>query len=336
MNLALIGCGSLGKTHARCISQIDGARFIAWCDVVDAAAQAALDEFGGEYATTDVQRVLDDDRIEAVYICTLHDSHASLAIAAARAGKHILIEKPLALNMTDCEAIAREVEKAGVYLMPAFKMRYYPLVQQAHAFIPKPMLIVGQMMDNRWSDDKWAQDPIKGGANVHSQGCHTTDILRYFAGGEPQTIWAAGGAMTHPGHACIDQCVASIRFDNGCVASWIQGDAGLGPFTSKFFFELFSGDGKVVQLHDRLKRATFTDNGKTWTEQRDDEEGFQLENQEFIAALREKRPPALDADDGIQATRIVLAADEAIRTSAVQSLHSYGRAAERVMTPKGE
>ncbi|NLC57914.1 MAG: Gfo/Idh/MocA family oxidoreductase [Armatimonadetes bacterium] len=319
IRLGLIGCGGLGRVHADCVSKIPEAAFLAYADLVETAAQAALRDFGGEYATTDVEKVLCDPRIDAVYICTRHDSHASLAIAAAKAGKHILIEKPLALTMAECEAVARAVEAAGVMMMPAFKMRFYPLVQKAHEFIPNPQVVVGQMMDNRWGDDHWAQDPVQGGANVHSQGCHTTDILRYFAGGEPKRLWASGGTMTHPGHPCIDQCVASIQFSSGQVAAWIQGDAATSPFVSKFFFELF-GDGKSVQLYDRLKKATFFDGQNTWIEERPEEEGFQLENREFISALLEGRPPILSAHDGIQATRIVLAADKAIRTGEVQEL----------------
>jgi predicted dehydrogenase len=186
-----------------------------------------------------------------------------------------LIEKPLALTIEQCEAVAEAVQKAGVHLMPAFKMRYYPLIQKAKEFIPHPQVMVGQMMDNRWGDKAWAQDPVQGGANVHSQGCHTADILRHLAGSEPKRIWAAGGTLTHPGHPCIDQCVASILFVNGHVASWIQGDAALSPFASKFFFELF-GDGRSVQLYDRMKTATFYDGKNTWVEKREEEEGFQL------------------------------------------------------------
>jgi predicted dehydrogenase len=320
INIGLIGCGGLGRVHADCVKRIDGAQMIAFCDTNEFAAKKICDDFQGKYATTSAEKLLTDREIDAVYICTRHDSHASLAIAAARAGKHILVEKPLALNIEDCEAIAREVARAGVHLMPAFKMRYYPLVQKAHEFIPSPLIVVGQMMDNRWPDDSWAQDPVQGGANVHSQGCHTTDIMRYFAGSEPKTIWATGGTFTHSGHACIDQCVASIQFDNGRVGSWIQGDAAQGQYTSKFFFELFGPDGRSVQLYDRLKKATFFDGQKTWTEERTDEEGFYLENVEFVAALREGRAPALNAQDGIQATRIVLAADRAIRSGEVQHL----------------
>lgn len=320
VNLGLIGCGALGRVHAECVSKIGAARFAAYADINEAAAQGALRDFGGEYATTEVDRILGDDKIEAVYICTRHDSHAPIAIAAARAGKHILIEKPLSLNLEDCEAVAEEVQKTGVTLMPAFKMRFYPLIQKAHEFVPEPQVLVGQMMDNRWGDDNWAQDPVQGGANIHSQGCHTTDILRYLSGSEPSRLWAAGGTLTHPGHPCLDQCVASIQFKNGHVASWIQGDSALGPFTSKFFFELFGNSGRCIQLYDRFKKATFFDGQESWIEERTEEEGFQLENEEFIGALLEGRQPGITAHDGIQATRLVLAADRAIRTGEVQEL----------------
>lgn len=322
LKLALIGCGSLGRVHAECVSKIKGASFMAYADINQAAADKALADFGGSYATTDIRKVFDDPEIDAVYICTLHDSHAPLAIEAANAGKHIFIEKPLALNIEACEEVAATVEKTGVVLMPAFKMRYYPLIKKAREFIPNPSIIVGQMMDNRWGDDKWSQDPILGGANVHSQGCHTTDIIRYLSGSEPESIWAAGGMMTHPGHECIDQCVASIKFKSGCVGSWVQGDSSCPPFTSKFFFQLYGADGKSVQLYDRLKTATFFDGEKTWTEVREDEEGFQLENEAFVQALSEGRQPELIVDDGIQATRIVLAADKAIRSGEVQHFAS--------------
>ena len=319
VQLGLIGCGALGKVHARCIAQIPGARFAAYADIRVEAADALLGEFGGEYATNDSSRVLNARDIHAVYICTRHDSHADLAVAAARAGKHIFIEQPLALSADACEAVAGAVRQGGVFLMPAFKMRYYPLVQKAREFIPQPQVLVGQMMDNRWSDTLWAQDPVQGGANVHSQGVHTTDILRYLAGSEPRRLWASGGTMTHPGHPCIDQCVASIQFANGSVAAWIQGDAATSPVTSKFFFELFGG-GRSVQLYDRLKKATFFDGKETWTEERPEEEGFLRENEAFIHALRENREPELTVHDGIQATRMVLAADRAIRTGEVQTL----------------
>lgn len=329
LRLGLIGCGLLGRTHAACMTGIPGGRFAAYADASLQAAQTTLDEFGGDYATDDVQRLWDDADLDAVYICTQHDSHASLAIAAARAGKHIFIEKPLALTAADCESIAQAVRENGIRMMPGFKMRYYPLIRRAHEFIPTPQVMVMQMMDERWADHHWAQDPVQGGANVYSQGCHSTDIIRYLGGSEPVRLWATGGSLTHPGHPCIDQCIASIQLQNGHVVSWIQGDAGLGPFTSKFFIQLFgasaSGEpGCSVQLHDRCRKAVFSAAGRTWTEERTEEEGFLLENQAFVQALLSDTEPEITAYDGIQATRIVLAADRAIRTGEVQILTSHG------------
>lgn len=188
LRLALIGCGALGRVHAQCVASLPAAQFVAYANVNSIAARACLDEFGGEYATNETDRIFRDSSIDAVYICTRHDSHASLAIAAARAGQHILVEKPLALNLADCEPIAQAVEASGVYLMPAFKMRYYPLIRKAKEFIPQPQVLVGQMMDERWADEIWPQDPVQGGANVAAQGCHTADILRYLAGIEPRVL----------------------------------------------------------------------------------------------------------------------------------------------------
>jgi len=319
IKLGLIGCGDLGSVHVQCVAQIEGAQFVAYADISQPAAERYLHQFGGSYATDDIHRVIADDQIDAIYICTRHDSHASLAIAAARAGRHIFCEKPLALDVKSCEQVAETIEKTGVCMMPGFKMRYYPLVREAKAFLPNPQVVVGQMMDYRWKDDYWAQDPVQGGGNVLSQGCHTVDLLRYFANSEPVAVWAAGGAMTHPGHQCIDQCVASIQFANGCVGSWIQGDAGRPELVSKFYFELFGHD-RSVQLYDRLTRATLNEPSRTRNIHRDDEEGFRLENEAFIAALNNGHKAEQTVHDAVQVTRIVLAAQAAIRTGNVQTL----------------
>src|SRR4051812_5986400 len=119
IKLGLIGCGGLGRVHADLVKRIPGARFIAFCDIAEAAAIKMRDDFGGAYATTSPEKIFADRDIDAVYICTRHDSHASLAIGAAAAGKHIFIEKPLALRADACEAVAEAVQRAGVHLMPA-------------------------------------------------------------------------------------------------------------------------------------------------------------------------------------------------------------------------
>ena len=328
VRLALIGCGSNGRGHALRSRQLSGVAMRGFADVREAAARDLADEFEGAYATTDVERVLRDDGVDAVVISTHHDSHPSLAIAAATAGKHILVEKPLALTVEDCQRIEEAVARAGVQLMVGFKMRFMPTVREVRRLVPRPILLVGQMMDNRWSDSSWAQDPRTGGGNVLSQGVHNFDLLCYLAGpnAEPESIYAAGGTLTHRGTEVIDNVLGVMRLTNGCVAAILNGDAGLPPYTSKFFYQLFDGV-RTATLYQRCHRARLTgvdpdeiDAAVAFPDE--DPEGFTQELAEFVECVRNNRPPTTGATaaDGTRATRLALTAFESVRTGQVVRL----------------
>jgi myo-inositol 2-dehydrogenase/D-chiro-inositol 1-dehydrogenase len=324
VRLALIGCGNLGKLHVGNGRRVEGAHMVAFADVREAAAQALAADFPDSYATSDVTRIWRDDGIDAVLICTHHDSHPDLAVAAAEAGKHIFVEKPLALTVAECERIEAAVARAGVQLMVGFKMRFMPLIQEVRRRLPQPLLLVGQMMDGRWGDTHWAQDPHTGGGNVLSQGVHNLDLLWYLAnGGEPESIYAAGGTLTHRDTEVIDNVFGTIHFRDGCVAALLNGDAGLPSFTSKFFYEVFDGT-RTATLYDRCHRARFDgrDAGELRAEDAfpdEDPEGFPQELAEFVDCVRNNCPPTIGATarDGTRATRLVQAAFTSVRTGQV-------------------
>jgi myo-inositol 2-dehydrogenase / D-chiro-inositol 1-dehydrogenase len=319
LNVAIIGCGSMGEIHAQCLSQIDGANLRAFCDSDEQRALSLCAKFGGSYATTDPERVLRDDAIDAVYICTHHDTHSTLAIRAAEEHKHVMVEKPLALTLQECYAVGNAVEKHGITLMTGFKMRYYPSVARVRQFIPSPLVIIGQMMDSRWPDDFWANDPLKGGGNVLSQGCHTMDLVCHLSGSTPDRIFAEGGNFTHQGKNIVDNIVATVRFANGSVAAVVQGDSGQTPFVSKFSFQLTDGR-KTAHLRNRLKSVTFFD-GENTSEVTDPEEyGFPEENRDFVRSLLGKTPPPITHVDGLRATLLVLKAFESLKTGLPQTL----------------
>lgn len=319
ISVAIIGCGSIGEIHAECLQSVEGARLAAFCDAFEPRAQELCRKFQGVYATTDPARIFADDSIDAVYICTHHDTHSLLAIQSAQAGKHVMMEKPLALTLDECYQVGNEVEKSGISLMTGFKMRYYPSVAKVKQFIPKPLVTVAQMMDGHWPSDFWANDPVKGGGNVLSQGCHTMDLVYYLNESEPERIYAEGGNFTHEGVKIIDNIVATIRFANGMVASVAQGDSGQTPFVSKFSFQVMDGT-RTAHLHDRMKTATLFDGEKS-TEHKDPEEyGFQEENRDFIRALQTKQKPPITHRDGLRATLLILKAFESIRTGLPQDV----------------
>jgi myo-inositol 2-dehydrogenase / D-chiro-inositol 1-dehydrogenase len=317
--VAIIGCGSIGDTHARCLAQIPEARLAAFCDVDESRATQLAGKYPGSYATGDPGKVFGDDAIDAVYICTHHDTHSALAISAAGAGKHVMMEKPLALSLGECYAVGNAVEKSRITLMTGFKMRYYPAVAKVRAFIPSPIVTAAQMIDARWPDDFWANDPVRGGGNILSQGCHTMDLVYYLNGSEPVRIYAEGGNFTHPGLNIIDNIVATIQFANGRVASVVQGDSGQTPFVSKFSFQITDGI-KTAHLRNRLKTATLFDGEHTTHHEDPDEYGFLEENRDFIRALTNHTDPPISHRDGLRATLLVLKALESVKTGQPQSI----------------
>jgi predicted dehydrogenase len=308
----LIGCGAIGKVFAEAIAGIEGMDLVAFCSRDGEKAERFRATYGGEYSCTDAERVISDPTIDAVYITTWHDSHADLAIRSARAGKHVMIEKPLALSVAECQAIGQAVEETGIKLMVAFKMRYYELVRKAHELIPQPVLVAMQMMDNRWPDDFWASDPDKGGGNVLSQGVHSCDMLRFMAGAEPVEVYAAG-ANYYTGTGVIDNLAATFRFANGVAASWVQGDCHIAPLTSKFFIELFA-ENRSVTLNDRLCTLTYSEAGHDPQVFKGAESGFVEENRVFVDCLLHDRQPPINHVDGLMATLMVLQAFASLKS----------------------
>ncbi len=320
VTVGIIGCGAIGVEHARALAQVDGARIAACCDVDPARADAFCREYGARYATTDSARLIADSDIDAVYVLTHHDTHASLCIQAAEAGKHIFVEKPLALTVEDCLRVGRAVKQHGVTLMTGFKMRYYDLTQRMREQMPSPLLLTMQMMDNRWPDDFWANDPIKGGGNVLSQGCHSCDLLRFLARSDPLEVYAAGGNYYQPS-GVIDNLCATFKFANGVAASWVQGDCRVPPAVSKFFLQAFDRD-RSITLSDRFTRMVVHTADQGAQEIRGAESGFLEENRAFIHALQNGLPAPIDARDGLYATLMVLQAFASIRSGKPEPIAS--------------
>lgn len=320
LRAGLIGSGGLGKVHTDCLSQLDGMKMVAFCDVALDRAQALADQFDGEYATTDVDRLLQDDSLDAIYVCTQHDSHAELCVRAARAGKHVMVEKPLALTVEDCLAVRDAVQETGIKLMTAFKMRYYEMLLKAKELIPDPVAVTMQMMDNRWTNHPWANDPIKGGGNVLSQGCHSCDVLRFAAGKDPIDVYAAGGNY-YTDTGVVDNLTAVFRFRGDVAGSWVQGDCNCPPLTSKFFMQIFS-DGKSITLSDRLCTLTYSEQGKEPQVFTGVETGFLEENRAFIEAIQQDKRPPIDHIDGLYATLMPLQAFASLKSGKPEPIAS--------------
>ena len=324
VNMALIGCGGMGRSHLRRARDVPALNFEAYVDALEEAAAGAFHEFGGRYHTTDVETVWDDDEIDAVLIATHHDSHTPFATQAAAAGKHIFLEKPMALTIEECLEIEEAVARSGVKLMMGFKFRFAPLVAKVKEVIPKPLVTVGQSLHPNMKG--WAITPERGGGPVLSNGCHAFDLVYWLNESEPVRISAAGGALTHPEIGLVDNAAVSVQFENGSIASIIAGDSGDARYTSKFFFEVLDGQ-RTATLHDRCHKVTFGDCEIDSLSVEElpppapsDPEGTRGELEAWARCLLDDTEPPIGPRDGTRATAMVLKAFEAIRSGKTQEL----------------
>lgn len=304
INAALLGCGEMGRLHADCIAQLAGIRIHTCCDIDESRALAFREKYNAVVATTEPQSIWQDENIHLVYITTPTNSHKTLCLTAIASGKHLMIEKPIALAASEAHEIYTTAKRAGLIAMVGLKFRFYEMVQKARELIPSPFLVSVQVMDDPWPPDFWANDPQQGGGNVISQGIHGADLLRFFAGADPECVFAVG-ANYHQPTGVVDNLSATFRFANGVAGSLIVGDCGQPPQLSKFMAQLHGPEGSVL-LTDRLTRLQFKPRGSTEVlTYRGEENGVLEENRALLRALRGEAPVAATLWDGYVAQAMI-------------------------------
>jgi predicted dehydrogenase len=323
--VAIIGCGSYGAEHARFLSAYPGVKLHAVADIAVERAQDFATKYGAGYATADVVKIWADPDIDAVWICTQHDTHAPLAEAAAAAGKHFFLEKPLALTLADCDRIVAAVERSGVIAASGFKLRFFPGVIAAKQFLNKPTLTVAQVIDDHWPSDFWANDPVKGGGNVLSQGCHMVDTVLHLHPTPPVKVYAAGGNRHHPTRDIVDTASITLTFADGAVATIAVGDCGVPPHSSKFALQQSDGV-RSFSLYNRLNSIMTREDKKITEHPAWPEKGADVIDAPFIAAVAAGGLSPVSVQSARRTTAVVLAAIESIKT---------GRAIDLTTAPYG-
>ena len=325
LKAALIGCGGAGRGHAAKAKSL-GIELVGFCDVIAEAAERALAEFGGRYATTDAARIMRDESIDLLFIATHHDAHHPMALAGAQAGKHILLEKPMCLTVAQAVEVAEAVEKAGVKLVINCKFRIAPTAQKARELLPEPRLSHGQlaMNDSGKSGSTWVWHPDDGGGLLISTAVHTIDLLAYLMGSDPDRVYAEGqifgenkGSEGYP-----DGLVGTILWKRGGLSTIISTDQGMNPFVSKWFHELWDGQRSAV-FSAHMSRVDFGGCDIDYVDTRELPEETQHNASmmvNLLEAIRTDGDTLCDAHDGMRAVAICNALDEAARTGKPQTV----------------
>ncbi len=223
-------------------------------------AKATSSRFGADYATTDYQQILDDAEVDAVLIATRHSLHASMAVAALRAGKHVLVEKPLALTEKELDDIedfytSASPVQASKVLLTGFNRRFSPFAQRIQELTrnrSSPMILNYRLNAGYIHLDNWVHTEEGGGRNM-GEACHIYDLFTYLSGRKVATVDAQAIASTTGYYGEQDNFVATLTFDDGTVATLTYTALGSTDYP-KERLEVFV-DGKVIVLDD-YKRLT--------------------------------------------------------------------------------
>jgi phthalate 4,5-cis-dihydrodiol dehydrogenase len=264
VGLGIVGLGMAGAVMVRAAAEHPGIRIVAAAETHAAPREA----FGRDFSAKvydDIASLCADPAVEAVYIATPHQFHAPHAILAAQHGKHIILEKPMALSLDDCDAIVAAVEKAKVYLIVGHTHAFDPAVREMRRIVASGALgqlgmIAGLNYTNFLYRPRRPEelDTARGGGIMFNQVPHQIDMVRTIGGGQLRSVRAQvtrlDGARPTEGSA-----VAFLEFENGAAASLVY--AGYDFFDSDelHFWINERGAAKTPDQHASARRSLGSD-----------------------------------------------------------------------------
>lgn len=234
LQVGLIGCGGFQMgLHVPNLQKNPKYNIRAAMDINEEAAKKAAEELGLAFWTTSLDELLADKEIDVVFISTRHDSHAELTVKAANAGKHILCEKPMAMNREECRAISEAVKKNKVKYTVGYNRGMAPLVEKAKQLIATDpgKVLMYHRIQAAFPADSWTHIATVGGGRFVGEGCHIFDLLCELAPAPPVSVYAAGGTFLDPNIVKIcDSGIITITYADGSVGTTIIASDGCPTF----------------------------------------------------------------------------------------------------------
>jgi len=190
IRIGVIGCGGISRAHARGYESLpEILQVVATCDEVESYAAERAQQLGAERTYTDYEKMLKEANIDAVDICLPHDLHAMVSVAASEAGKHVLVEKPIAITLAEADSMIAAAQKAGTILMVGLNERYDPAHEKIKQMIDDGVLgrILCIRIDHNQNvslpEGHWIRSKARlGGGVLIGSGIHRVDLLRWFGG----------------------------------------------------------------------------------------------------------------------------------------------------------
>jgi predicted dehydrogenase len=336
LNVAVIGLGAVAvRRHLPVLADHPHFKIASACETDPSRAAQVAREFSIPMVSPDARAVLESDAVDVVAILTPPSTHASLAHQALDAGKHVLIEKPLAINVEEAEQLAARAERASSKFLVAFNQRHHPLLQRARAILRAGQLgklrAASAFLGNthsRTSQSGWHADPAHGGDLLFEVGVHHFDALRFLLEAEVSELYAR---ETETGDG-MGTLITQMQFTNDMLVTTtlaeqtlehnafdITGDKGklilsLYRFDGIKLIPRGAYDGSIGLRLAGIRGTLGTLPGAVSTLRRGGDYAltYRAEWDHFYEVIQNDAPPLATAQDGLKATRIAHAARQSV------------------------
>lgn len=313
VKLGVLGAGSFANSVLLpAIQKAGDIQLVGIASTGGLHAQHSGKKFGFQYATSSEDEIINDPNINTVAILTRHDTHAELVVKALKAGKHIFVEKPLAINGTQLSAISKQLLRTeNRILTTGFNRRFAPLAQQLSTFYDsrtEPMHIHYRVNAGPIPLNHWTQDPDIGGGRIIGEGCHFVDFITLLVGAAPIAVTAH--ALPDHGKYREDNVSMTFTFPDGSIGVvdyLANGDKSF----PKERVEVFCG-GQIAVLDDFVSLQTVKDGQKKEIKNAQNK-GWVDEWKVFAKAIREGGEPPIPYEQLIGVTKATFAAVESLR-----------------------
>lgn len=334
----IVGCGMISSFHARALEDVRGAKLVA---CFDTRAEAA-ERFSAEHhcrGYTNLGEMLADPKVDIVTIATPSGVHMEPAVAAAEAGKHVIVEKPLEITLKRCDRIIEACARHGVQLGAIFPSRFHDSSQKLKKAIDGNRfgrLTLGDCYvkwyrsqayyDSGAWRGTWALD---GGGALMNQAIHSVDLLTWLMGPVVE-IQANTGTLAHERIEVEDVAVATVRFQNGAMGVIEATTAAYPGYLKRIEIHGSEGSGVLEEedlktwdfakprsedkrIHEEMRKKKSTGGGAS-DPAAIGHHGHTLQFRDFVEAVRKGRTPAVDGHEGRRSVEIILGIYKAAET----------------------
>jgi predicted dehydrogenase/threonine dehydrogenase-like Zn-dependent dehydrogenase len=275
---------------------------------------------GFSVVARDQQQVLEDPRVNAVFVLTRHNQHARQVVAALKHGKHVFVEKPLCLTWDELVEIERQwlaASERGQILMVGFNRRFSPAaraMKQFFADVTGPRTLTLRFNAGAIPSDHWIQNEQEGGGRIIGEACHGIDLATYLIGAPPVRVFAESIGGSQAPNVTDDQCLITVRHADGSISS-IAYLAGGDRACPKERVEMFGG-GRVAICDDFRSVESWSGGRRRRLLRGKPDKGHREELQAFATAILDGGPPPIAWHDLRDVTLASLLAVYSLRTGA--------------------